>query len=545
MLLITHGNTPLTEQNHAFAGEYSTASSTPLEVLRSVFGHAEFRPGQWNSISKILSGQDVIVVIPTGGGKTVVYALPCIMMPGLAVVISPLMMLMCDQVARLRGYGINTCYYNTMLSDNERQNILHNLKQPNCQYQFVFVSPEAVITDSFQSCLDTLREENRLKMFVVDEAHCVDTWGKDFRPAYQQLGILRKYGLPFVALTGTATKQTLQTISTALQMVNPEVVRLPCRRINLCFSVVAKKETKAKYQVVQIVSSDFDGLCGIVYCARQADTVEMAFELKEKGISATYYHAGMEGGERIRNANLWLEDKVKVICCTNAFGMGIDKKGVRFVIHLTLPSSLEDYIQESGRGGRDGDNCSCVLLFRFGDRSFHLRNIAALPSSEASMSLLNSITDFSMQTSLCRQQFIAKYFEEELGEVCKCCDMCQGNNIREEKDLTGHAKHVIECLSQLRALQPKIKLSDLAMTYMGSKAKAVTNQSFHTVPQYGKGKDQFLNISNATKFIQFLIFKGLINENIRGLEERMTITYLTCGDVANLVDNRCQVLYSM
>ena len=150
----------------------------PLEVLRSVFGHAEFRPGQWTSISKILSGQDVIVVIPTGGGKIVVYALPCIMMPGLAVVISPLMMLMCDQVAKLRGYGINTCYYNTMLSDNERQNILLNLKQPNCQYQFVFVSPEAVITDSFQSCLDTLREESRLKMFVVDEAHCVDTWGK-------------------------------------------------------------------------------------------------------------------------------------------------------------------------------------------------------------------------------------------------------------------------------------------------------------------------------------------------------------------------------
>lgn len=473
-----------------------------------------------------------------------VYALPCIMMPGLAVVISPLMMLMCDQVARLRGCGINTCYYNTMLSDNERQNILHNLKQPNCQYQFVFISPEAVITDSLQSCLDTLSQEKRLKMFVVDEAHCVDTWGKDFRPAYQQLSILRKYGLPFVALTGTATKQTLQTISASLQMENPEVVRMPCRRNNLCFSVVSKKEAKAKDQVAQIVNSDFDGLCGIVYCARQADTVEMAFELKEKGISATYYHAGMEGGERIRNANLWLEDKVKVICCTNAFGMGIDKKGVRFVIHLTLPSSLEDYIQESGRGGRDGDYCSCVLLYRFGDRSFHLRNIADLPSNEANLSLLNSITDFCMQTSLCRQQFIAKYFEEEHGDVCKCCDICHEDNVREEKDFTVHAKNVIECLSQIRALQPKLKLTDLAMTFMGSKAKAITNQSFHTVPQYGKGKEQFLNISNATKFIQFLIFKGFINENIRALEERMSITYLTCGNVADLVDNSCQVFYS-
>ena len=452
---------------------------------------------------------------------------------------------MCDQVARLRGYGINTCYYNTLLSDCERQNILHNLKQPNCQYQFVFVSPEAVITDSFQSCLDTLSCEKQLNMFVVDEAHCVDTWGKDFRPAYQQLGILRKYGLPFVALTGTATKQTMQTISVALQMENPEVVRLPCRRNNLCFSLVSKQETKAKDQVARIVANDFDGLCGIVYCARQADTVEMAFELKEKGVLATYYHAGMEGGERIRNANLWLEDKVNVICCTNAFGMGIDKKGVRFVIHLTLPSSLEDYIQESGRGGRDGDYCSCVLLFRFGDRSFHLRNIASLPSNETNLSLLNSITDFCMQRSLCRQQFIAKYFEEELGDSCKCCDICQEDSVREVKDFTPHAKNVIECLNQLRAIQPKLKLTDLAMTYMGSKAKVIITQGFHTVAQYGKGKEQFLNITNVTKFIQFLIFNGFINENIRSLEERMVMTYLTCGNVADLIDSRCQVFYSM
>lgn len=532
-------------QNFVLPGEYTVASRSPLEVLQTVFGHTSFRPGQWNAISKILSGKDVVIVIPTGGGKTVVYALPCIMAPGLAIVISPVMMLMCDQVARLRRHGINTCYYNTLLSDDERQNILHNLKQPDCQYQFVFISPEAVITDSFLSCLNNLSRESRLKLFVVDEAHCIDTWGKDFRPAYQQLGILRKYGLPFVALTGTATKQTLSIISAALQMENPEEVRLPCRRNNLCFSVIDKKELKAKDQVAQIVSSDFNGICGIVYCARQADTVEMAFELKEKGISATYYHAGMEGGDRIRNANLWLEDKVKVMCCTNAFGMGIDKKGVRFVIHLTLPSSLEDYIQESGRGGRDGDNCSCILLFRFGDRSFHLRNIAAMSCTEGSLTLLNSLTDFCMQASLCRQQFIARYFEEDLGETCKCCDICQQDNVREDKDLTVHARNIIECLRQISALEGKPKLTDLAMTYMGSKAKTVITQRFNTVPQYGKGKDHFLNVNNVTKFIQFLIFNGFIKENIRSLEERMTINYLTCGNVVDLVDGRCQVFFCM
>ena len=348
----------------------------------------------------------------------------------------------------------------------------------------MFVSPEALIADAFQNCLDSPSQDKCLNMFVIDEAHCVDTWGKDFRPAYQQLGILRKFNLPFVALTGTANKQILETIIAGLQMPNPDIVRLPCRRDNLCFSVVAKKEAKAKDQVAQIVSSDFDGLCGIVYCARQADTVEMAFVLKEKGISATFYHAGMEGGERIRNANLWLEDKVNVMCWTNAFAMGIDKKCLRFVIHLTLPSSLEDYIQESGRGGRDGENCNCLLLFRFGDRAFHLRNIAALSSPENKLPLLNSITNFGMQTSDCRQQFIAKYFEEELGDSCAVCDICQKENIVSPKDLTDHARNVIQCLSQLSTLQPRIKLADLAMTYMGSKAKDIVKQSFHTVQHF-------------------------------------------------------------
>ena len=286
-------------------------------------------------------------------------------------------------------------------------------------------------------------------------------------------------------------------------------------------------------------------VCGIVYCARQADTVQMAFELKEKGIPATYYHAGMEGGERIRNANMWLEDKIKVMCCTNAFGMGIDKKGVRFVIHLTLPSSLEDYVQESGRGGRDGDNCSCILLFRFADRSFHLRNVAAMSFSEDSLTLLNSLTGFCMQTSLCRQQFIARYFDENLGEACDCCDICQEDSFQEQKDLTLHARNVIDCLRQISALEGKPKLTDLAMTYMGSKAKTIITQRFNTVAQYGKGKDQFLNVNNATKFIQFLIFKGFIKENIRSLEERMTINYLTCGNVVDLVDGRCQVFFNL
>lgn len=189
-----------------------------MGVLHSVFGHDNFRPKQLESIEQILSGNDVIVVMPTGGGKTIIYAVPSLIIPGMAVVISPLMMLMCDQVARLRLHGINTCYYNTMLSNNERQNIIHNLMQPGCQYQFIFTSPEAAISSQFQGCLQYLSQNKQLNLFIVDEAHCVDTWGCDFRPSYQKLGILKKYGLPIVALTATATNDTLVTIAEVLQM---------------------------------------------------------------------------------------------------------------------------------------------------------------------------------------------------------------------------------------------------------------------------------------------------------------------------------------
>ena len=198
---------------------------------------------------------------------------------------------MCDQVARLQKCGINTCYYNTLQDDSIRQNIIHNLKQEHCQYQFVFVSPEAVITDTFQSCLNHMNTVGQLSFFIVDEAHCIDTWGKDFRPAYQQLGILKKYNIPVAALTGTATSQTLEVIKSALKLENPCVVKLPCRRENLMYKVVDKKETKSKQQVATIIANELSDTCSIIYCATQPDTVEMEFVFKQHDITTTFYHA--------------------------------------------------------------------------------------------------------------------------------------------------------------------------------------------------------------------------------------------------------------
>ncbi len=532
-------NRTLPLQRLLIASKPLEGSNTPLEVLRSIFGHDNFRPCQLEAIEHVLSGKDVIVVMPTGGGKTIIYAIPSLILPGMSIVICPLMMLMCDQVTRLRQHGINACYYNTLLSDSQRQNIIHNLMQTGCQYQFV-------TSDQFQSCLQKLSQDRQLNLVIVDEAHCVDTWGSNFRHSYQHLGTLKKFGLPILALTATATNETLKKIADVLHMQNHTIVKMHCRRSNLSYSIVQKKETKVKMQVCSMIVEMFSNLCGIIYCARQADAVEMAFQLKSHEVSATFYHAGMDNAERMANATLWMEGKVDVICCTNAFGMGIDKKCVRFVIHLTMPSSLEDFVQESGRGGRDGDNCSCVLFFRFEDRSFHLRNISLAAASGAKLLQLNSITHFCIQDVECRQQVLANYFQEPMGECCNTCDICQnGTSYEEQKnDCTDHAKHLIQCLTSLLNLQPKIKISDLAMTYMGSKAKDIVDRNFHTVSQYKMGKGDFGNIPNVRKFIQHLIYKGFINENVRTTEDTMSATYLTCGSVNDLLNGKCHVFFN-
>ena len=218
---------------------------------------------------------------------------------------------------------------------------------------------------------------------------------------------------------------------------------------------------------------------------------------------------------------------------------------MRFVLHLTMPSSLEDFVQETGRGGCDGDNCSCILLFRFEDRSFHLRNISLSAASEEKLAQLNSITHFCIQDVECRQKILAHYFQEPMTECCQICDVCQKCTSYEQrkKDCTGHAKHLIQCLTGLLNIQAKIKISDLAMTYMGSKAKDIVDRNFHTVSQYKMGKGDFGNIPTMKKFIQHLIYKGFINENVRTTEDTIYTTYLTHGSVNDLLNGKCQVFF--
>ena len=427
---------PLAEKE-IFSKPYCASGKelTPLELLHEMFGYRSFRPGQEEAINRILMRQDVINVIPTGGGKTVIYTIPSLLGAGISIVISPIIMLMYDQVARLRELGANACYYNSLLTQDEREFILHNLTRSDCQYEFAFTSPEAILSPEFMACLQKLKENNRLQNFIIDEAHCVEVWGKDFRSDYQKLGELRKFDVPVVALTGTATKETISSIKSSLKMTNSTLVKLPCRWHNLRFEVVIKSDTNPKEQLVNMISERFGGLNGIIYCSRQNDTAELAFLLKQHHISATYYHGGMDPSDKVTNASLFLEGKVDAICATNAFGMGIDKKDVRFVIHYALPSSFEDMVQESGRAGRDGEEATCIILFKFSDRMNILRNISNVTSKDNQITMRKSLNEVTMTLSnktKCRQQSIAAYFEEDEGEPCMLCDNCQKPDNREK-----------------------------------------------------------------------------------------------------------------
>ena len=467
------------------------------------------------------------------------------MSTGITVVISPIIMLMYDQVCRLRECGINACYYNTLLSDNEKEFMLHNLTLKNCQYEFIFTSPEAVLTKSFLDCLNIIASNNQLARFVIDEAHCIELWGNDFRPEYNQLGKLKQFKVPIIGLTGTATKHTISVITKVLGMTDYSLIKLPCRRDNLKFEIRDKDDRNSFEQIIEIIGNNFDGQSGIVYCATQDETSQLAFLLRQSNIFSTYYHAGMDPDDKVKNSSLFMNGRVDVIAATIAFGMGIDKKDIRFVIHHSIPSSFEDLVQLSGRAGRDGEEAACIVLFRFMDRLFHLRNIRKLKDhhhqSEMLLSL-NSITKFTADKSTCRQRAIATFFGEDAGAQCNICDNCQRTVQQQTQDLTEDAKNLSQCLQSMVYLKATVSMKDLSMVYMGSKSKDILDHKLNTAANYGKGKQQFKSAKLLAKFIQHLIINGFIDEKIKtGHELRQSCVYIVPGNTENLLNGKVKV----
>jgi ATP-dependent DNA helicase RecQ len=425
-----------------------------LAPLKQYFGFATFRPLQEQIIDDSLAGRDVFAVLPTGGGKSLCFQLPALVRPGLTVVISPLIALMKDQVDALHAAGIPATFLNSSLAAGESRPRLRGLHQG--EFRLLYVAPERLMLSGF---LEDLKKWN-VNLFAVDEAHCISEWGHDFRPEYRQIATLRGLfpNVPMMALTATATLRVRADIVKQLHLQDPKVFVASFNRPNLTYRVAAK--SGAYDQVLSFIRSR-RGESGIIYVQARKTAESMASKLSADGVRALPYHAGLAGEERSRNQEAFLRDEARVICATIAFGMGINKPNVRYVIHYDLPKNIEGYYQETGRAGRDGLPSECLLLFSAGDRIKQMRFIDEKPDArerELAREQLEQMIHYA-EVASCRREFLLGYFGEKYaappaaGEVkapanCAGCDNCLAP--RATWDGTLAAQKFLSCVYRIR-----------------------------------------------------------------------------------------------
>ena len=528
---------PMLQSNDTLAPCSEEAVDNRVRVLESIFHHRSFRGKQEEAIDAILQGKNCLLVLPTGTGKTVCYAIPALISGGVTVVICPLLSLMLDQVHRLRAKGLNACYINFDVPSTERDVLIHNLLSDSPPYNFLFLTPENATSPQMLDMFSKMEQKNTLKYIVIDECHCIDMWGHDFRPAYANLGSLTQLRCPVVAMTGTCTSRTEEVILKSLNLSNVTVVRQSCDRENISLFVKQKK-ADGKDQVAALILENYAGQCGIVYCLQRGDTTDMAYLLQTKGVNATYYHGALDPYRKRENFQAWQEGRAKVMCATVAFGMGIDKPDVRFVIHLSMPKSLECYAQEFGRAGRDGEPSQCFVFYRFEDRTKHLQMLSSLPDGEhkcLKVAELNGMIKLCIKPE-CRKLQLKKYFGDADNNVCKTCDFCLDGACIEKTEAHLEAVEVLHCLQSMNHLHSKVTFNLLVLVYRGSKRREVLSKSFHNIPQYGKGKTKFSD-SSLQHFVQLLISENVIAEKLRGANENGSTPYLIPGSRAEAFTN--------
>ena len=453
-------------------------------TLKAVFGYDSFRPEQEAIIEAHVAGRDVLAILPTGGGKSLCYQLPALLRSGLTVVVSPLIALMKDQVDQMEAAGVAATFLNSSLGYNERQRRMAGLDEG--KYKLLYMAPESIFAEG------SIERMKRWKVaaIAIDEAHCISEWGHAFKPVYRQLAELRTHfeGVPVIALTATATERVRRDIVTQLRMRDAETFVASFYRPNLRYRILPKK--KVLQQVCGLVKERADE-SGIVYCLARKTTEEYATALQEIGIKALPYHAGLSDEVRAANQEAFIRDDVPVICATIAFGMGINKPNVRYVLHADLPKNIESFYQETGRAGRDGLPSECTLLYSAGDLrtlNFFIDEMEDENAKRISRQQLRQMADFSENTG-CRWAALVRYFGEELeGGSCGSCDSCLSD--RSEEDVTEWAVKLIYCVNMIADGGYAMGLKHAVDVLRGSKAAKVIQKGHDRLRAYGKGMDQ-------------------------------------------------------
>ncbi|MCU5635284.1 DNA helicase RecQ [Bacillus cereus] len=469
------------------------------ELLASYFGYSSFRRGQDETIKNVLDGKDTVCIMPTGGGKSICYQIPALVFEGTTLVISPLISLMKDQVDTLVQNGISATYINSSISIAEANQRIQLAKQGH--YKLLYVAPERLDSMEFVDQLIDMK----IPMIAIDEAHCISQWGHDFRPSYLHIHRILDY-LPekplVLALTATATPQVREDICNTLEINQENTIMTTFERENLSFSVIKGQDRNA-YLADYIRQNQKES--GIIYAATRKVVDQLYEDLMKAGVSVSKYHAGMSDSDRNEQQELFLRDEVSVMVATSAFGMGIDKSNIRYVIHYQLPKNMESYYQEAGRAGRDGLDSTCILLYSSQDvqvQRFLIDQSTGESRFSNELEKLQNMTDYC-HTEQCLQSFILQYFGEEPKEDCGRCGNCTDD--RESIDVTRESQMVLSCM--IRTNQ-RFGKQMIAQVLTGAKNKKVIEFNFHTLPTYGLLSNR--SVKEVSEFIEFLISDELI-----------------------------------
>ncbi len=482
------------------------------EILKKHFGHSDFREGQAEIIDNILSGRDVLGIMPTGAGKSVCYQVPALMLEGITIVISPLISLMQDQVASLVDQGIKAAFINSSMTAAQYYRTIERAAAG--EYKLIYVAPERLSADDF---ID-LSVNVKISMVTVDEAHCVSQWGQDFRPSYLKISeFIEKlsYRPILSAFTATATTEVRDDIALILRQNDPFIITTGFDRKNLKFSVLRPKNRKN--ELISLIKG-YSGQSGIVYCSTRKNVEEICELLNEKGIPATRYHAGLSDEERSTNQDDFLYDRKPVMVATNAFGMGIDKSNVSFVIHFNMPKNPESYYQEAGRAGRDGEPAECTILYSGHDVKLNqfliekgneenpdLTDEMKKSIREKDLERLKMMTIYCT-TNECLREYLLRYFGEKSASFCGNCSNCLLNF--ETVDVTVDAQKIVSCVYRIAQRKRSFGKMMIADILHGSQNKKILDSGFDTISTYGIMSD--IPVHRIMTIMDYLVDKGYL-----------------------------------